>query len=113
MDKISPDSGTAGGWKAQDTNGNGRTPTPLDAATFGEAIAKKQQEMAAKGTMKLEESKAYNTTWHTIEKGDNLWTMTQQHLENTWGRSVNDQEVAAYWGQVCKDNPFANEDRKS
>jgi hypothetical protein len=107
VDIISPD-GT-GGWKVTDSNKSGHTPSPADAASFGEAITQKQKEMDRKNTMTFDDSKATSTTWYAIEKGDNLWSMTKQHLETTWGRSVSDKEVANYWQDVCKDNPFVND----
>jgi hypothetical protein len=109
MDGITGDSTVPGGWKVQDTNSSGGTPNPADAATFGAAIAKWQQEMADKGTMTREESQAPTTKWYAVEKGDNLWTMTEHHLESTWGRPVTDKEIAGYWENVCKDNPFRND----
>jgi len=107
MDIISPDG--AGGWKVTDSNKSGHTPSPADAASFAKAITQKQGEMNDKKTMTPDDFKATSTTWYAIEKGDNLWSMTKQHLETAWGRSVSDKEVANYWQDVCKDNPFAND----
>lgn len=39
-----------------------------------------------------------------VESGDNLWTISEHHLEGDLGRDVEDREVAPYWREVIDAN---------
>ncbi|MGI9647152.1 MAG: LysM peptidoglycan-binding domain-containing protein [Acidimicrobiia bacterium] len=41
----------------------------------------------------------------TVVRGDNLWRLSEQHLQHVWGRDdLGDHEVAGYWVQVIDAN---------
>jgi nucleoid-associated protein YgaU len=39
-----------------------------------------------------------------VEKGDHLWSISAEHLEQRLARSPRDTEVALYWHQVIEVN---------
>lgn len=39
-----------------------------------------------------------------VEQGDHLWRISEEILEQAWGRSVTDVEIAPYWADVVEAN---------
>lgn len=39
-----------------------------------------------------------------VERGDHLWKLAEERLEEAWGRSPSDAEIAPYWRQVIEAN---------
>lgn len=39
-----------------------------------------------------------------VERGDNLWELSEEHLENAADRELSDDEIAPYWADVVAEN---------
>jgi hypothetical protein len=94
----------SGGTKTKDSSGDGISPDAPDVKKYNKAIAEMQKAIEKHKTMTADEAK--NASWWGVEKGENLWDISEQHLEKTWGRQASEKEVADYWQKVCQDNPF-------
>ena len=40
----------------------------------------------------------------TVERGDNFWSLAEEHLAETWGRAPTDAEVAEHWRMLIDQN---------